>query len=356
MLVLKKVTKSTFGVAASGLLMAIAMCIWPQFAWSQDDAQSYTRAFSLYWENDSFTGTDQDYSNGLKMTWSQAYEPSAEKKSPIKGWMFKYLPLMNKPDTRRATSFSIGQNIFTPEDTQRTDLIENDRPYAGYSYMGFGFSSIEGTRQDVWEFEIGIVGPSSKAEATQDWVHDIIEADRAGGWDNQLENELGLNLTFVSYWRLRWLGSGSGFSIDVIPHLGARLGNVAIYADTGAEIRFGWSVPEDFGTCPIRPGCPAVGSIDTSVGFSEFRRQKFGIYIFFAGEGRAVIRDIFLDGNTFQKSHSVDKETLVADLMGGVAMHYGRFRMTYAMVLRTKEFEERDDNHSFGAISLSYLY
>lgn len=356
MLALKKVAEGAIGIAASGLLMAIAMYIWPQFAWSQDVSIPYAKAFTINWENDSFTGTDQDYSNGLKMTWSQAYEPPAGQKGNINGWMFKHLPLMNKPDARRAASFSIGQSIFTPEDTERVDLDENDRPYAGYSYLEFGFISAKGTRQDVWEFEIGIVGPSSQAEAIQDLTHDIIDVDRAMGWDQQLDNELGLNLTFGSYWRMWHFRNGSGFSIDVIPHLGGRLGNIAIHANTGAEIRFGWSVPEDFGTCPIRPGCAAIGPISNGFGFSGIGQQRFGIYLFVAGEGRAVIRDIFLDGNTFQKSHSVDKKLLVADLMGGIAMHYGRLRMTYAMVLRTKEFEERDDNHTFGAISLSYLY
>jgi hypothetical protein len=356
MMVLNKVVTSTMGIVARGLLIAMVVSIWPRFCWSQDDLEPYPKAFTFYWENDSFTGTDQDYSNGLKMTWSRAYEPSAGQRRGLKGWIFDRLPLMHKPDAQRATSFSLGQSIFTPKDTEREDLIEDDRPYAGYTYLDFGFISIDGMRQDVWEFEIGIVGPSSQAEETQNFVHDVIGVDRAKGWDNQLENELGLNLTFGSYWRLWHFGNRSGFSFDVIPHLGGRLGNVAIYANTGAEIRFGWSVPEDYGTCPIRPGCPAIRSSNNGLGFSETGRQKFGIYLFVAGEGRVVIRDIFLDGNTFQDSHSVDKEPLVAHLMGGVALQYSRVRMTYAMVLQTREFEERDDNHAFGAVSLSYLY
>ena len=142
----------------------------------------------------------------------------------------------------------------------------------------------------------------------------------------------------------------------MIPHLGGRLGNLAIYANAGAEIRFGWAVPEDFGTCPIRPGCAASTSIDNGLGFSDGGQSRFGIYFFIAGEGRAVLRDIFLDENTFQDSHSVDKETLVGDLMAGIAMRYRRFRLTYAYIQRTKEFGERDDKHAFGAVSFSNIY
>ena len=29
--------------------------------------------FTVYWENDFFIGTDRDYTNGLKLTWSTPY-------------------------------------------------------------------------------------------------------------------------------------------------------------------------------------------------------------------------------------------------------------------------------------------
>ena len=69
-----------------------------------------------------------------------------------------------------------------------------------------------------------------------------------------------------------------------------------------------------------------------------------------------MFRDIFLDGNTFRKSHHVDKEIYVADLMGGITMSYESFSISYAMVLRTPEFKQRKDNHAFGTIQLTYMY
>ncbi len=341
---------------AKAVLLAFAVLVWHGVSLAQGDSGPYDKAFTVYWENDSFTGTDRDYSNGLKFTWSETYKPSPEKKRRIKGWMFEHLPLMDKPEAHRATSFFIGQSIFTPEDTDSEVLVVDDRPYAGYSYLGFGFSSDGGFRKDIWEIEIGVVGSSSQAETLQDFVHNVRDVDEARGWDNQLENELGLNLTFESQWRLWHYGDSRGWSVDFIPHLGGRLGNIAIYANAGAELRFGWSVPEDFGTCPIRPGCNSSSAFGDNAGLSSSGRTRFGIYLFVAGDGRAVLRNIFLDGNTFQDSHSVDKEPLVADLMGGIAMHYGRYRLTYALVRRTKEFEERDDSHTFGSVSFSFLY
>jgi hypothetical protein len=52
----------------------------------------------------------------------------------------------------------------------------------------------------------------------------------------------------------------------------------------------------------------------------------------------------------------VDKETFVADLVGGIALTYGRLKVNYALVLRTPEFKQRKDKHTFGAINVSYAY
>jgi hypothetical protein len=72
--------------------------------------------------------------------------------------------------------------------------------------------------------------------------------------------------------------------------------------------------------------------------------------------GRAVLRDIFLDGNTFADSHSVDKKYFVADLAGGVAIYFEQFKLTWTQVLRTKEFDGQPDDHEFGSLSLTFFY
>jgi hypothetical protein len=86
------------------------------------------------------------------------------------------------------------------------------------------------------------------------------------------------------------------------------------------------------------------------------KQGGFSLYTFGAVSGRVVLRDIFLDGNTFTDSHSVDKEPLVADLCAGVCLVYGRFKVSYAQVVRTREFERQDEHHTFGSLTLSVSY
>jgi hypothetical protein len=154
---------------------------------------------------------------------------------------------------------------------------------------------------------ICILGPWSLGETTQNGFHDLIRTNRARGWDHQLGNEPGLELIYETKWRLLHAAYGQSWGVDLIPHLGAQLGNIATAANVGVELRFGWSIPQDFETCPIRPGCDAGNALDNTADTTA-SATRIGFYLFTAVEGRAVLRDIFLDGNTWQKSHKVDKQ------------------------------------------------
>jgi len=75
---------------------------------------------------------------------------------------------------------------------------------------------------------------------------------------------------------------------------------------------------------------------------------------FGAVNSRLVVRDIFLDGNTFRESHSVHKKPFVSDLAAGIALQFRNVMLTWTQILRTKEFRGQENEHSFGAIALSF--
>lgn len=314
--------------------------------------------FTLYWENDLFVGTDRDYTNGLKLTLSTPFIGDLSE-TRLPGWSYPVmssLPFMNSPGNKRAVSISLGQVIYTPEDTERSDLIVDDRPYAGYTYLAVGFHNKSPDIKHTWEFNLGIVGPHSYAEEVQNWAHDVIGRPHAKGWDNQLQDEPGFEIVFETQWRLIRSEIGRGFSYDVIPRLGGRLGNVAIYANAGGEVRFGWNLPRNFGTCPIRAGCETGDAIQDENENGLIHFSRIGFHLFVGIDGKAIMRDIFLDGNTFRDSHSVDKEPFVADLMAGFSFEYQPFKLNYAYIYRTKQFKTQREDQIFGAVSVSFSY
>jgi lipid A 3-O-deacylase len=308
-------------------------------------------AANIYFENDLFTGTDSNYTNGVKITVISPDLVSFVESGKLPAWSLPYiyrLPFINNPDPalKRKVEFSFGQNMYTPDDTTRSDLILDDRPYAGWTYFATAFHTRSIGQMDTIELQMGIVGPASLAEETQKTVHSLRDLQRPNGWDNQLKNEPGLEAIYERKWRPDPIYSRDAFALDVIGHLGCALGNVATYANTGFETRLGWNLPDDFGASLIRPAG------NTSFSF----RQQRGGYFFVGVNGRAVLRDIFLDGNTFADSHSVDKKYFVADLAGGVAIYFEQFKLTWTQVLRTKEFDGQPDDHEFGSLSLTFFY
>jgi len=84
--------------------------------------------------------------------------------------------------------------------------------------------------------------------------------------------------------------------------------------------------------------------------------RRIGFHGFAAVDGRAIARNLLLDGNTFRDSHSVDKEPFVADVMGGAALIIHRFKITYTYVYRTREFKTQKGEQHFGSISIAYTF
>jgi hypothetical protein len=310
--------------------------------------------FTVYWENDIFTGTDRDYTNGTRFTLSTPYRRKGWTSARLPGWsdaFFNHLPFVHDPESSRAVSLSLGQNIYTPADIHQSGVIADDRPYAGVTYLAAGFHSRKDDQRTSWELDAGMIGPLSLADKTQNLVHRAIGTPLAQGWSHQLHNELVLDAVCESQWRVIRREVGHGFNYDVIPHLGGSVGNALIYISAGAEARIGWNLPADFGTCPIRAGCQT-----NTADVADVNEGLLGGHFFTALDERLVVRDIFLDGNTFRDSQSVKKKPFVANIMTGFAVDYGRLKASYSYILRTRQYTTQQHEQVYGAINVSWTY
>lgn len=340
------------------LFILSSILLFSSFSAAQTDQTDKYHTFFIYFENDVFHGTDRHYTNAFRLTWLSPDLTEYDEDTRLPRWgapLLRHLPLINRPGFQRNIGLSIGQNIYTPEDISRRDLIRDDRPYAGWSYFSLTFHVKNTTQMDVFEVTVGVVGPSSLAEDTQKIVHRWIRGEDPKGWDHQLRNEPGLMIGWQRNWRLLRTGKEDGWGFEFIPHVGGVLGNVAIYANVGGEIRFGYNLPFDFGTSFIRLG----SGIEAPASQSDprlRRRKNFGFHLFADLEGRAVARNIFLDGNTWKDSHRVHRKRLVADMAAGFAIVYKRVKFSYAHVYRTKEFDGQKRGQAFGSVTLSFNF
>jgi hypothetical protein len=343
-----------------------------------------------YFENDLFTDTDESYTNGVRMSWISPDVSSYEHDPGFPGFISKINDRLRffhdlnvrdcgdpsaDPQTclQRNLVISLGQLMFTPEDYLATELVEDDRPYAGYLYSTFGYHTRDDAQLDTIEVTFGIVGPASLAQQTQDFIHHLRDIPVFKGWDNQLKNEPVFQLLYEHKERLvagrllrgwsppRWLPSEWHPRYDLIGHLGANVGNAMIYANLGFEYRIGLGLPNDFGSAALRPGGDnsAPGRWSPRKGDVGTPRPAFetgSLHLFASFDGRAVARDIFLDGNTFRDSHSVSKEYFVGDMSVGIGLIYHRWKVSLARVWRSEEFAGQNEPHQFGSISVSFIY
>ena len=339
-----------------GLALGLALAPSPGFA--VDKPVSETSTFTFMFENDLFADSDNQYTSGLQIGWLSPDVKHYEEEQRLPRWLLPVvhaMPFINVPDSQHNIGFTIGQQTFTPKDTRARTVVKNDRPYAGWLYGGLSFISKNESVLDTLEVQLGVVGPWSLAEDAQRLVHDIRNLETPKGWDNQIKNEPGIVLIYEQKRRILQSTNATGLGYDVITHAGGALGNVATYLNAGGEVRVGWNLPGDYGTSIIRPGGDT--NAPTSVNDSRLTsREAIGFYVFGGISGRLVLRDIFLDGNSFANSHSIDKEPLVGDALVGASLTLRNWKLSYSQALRTSEFEGQHGVHNFGSVSLSYTF
>ncbi len=312
---------------------------------------------SFYFENDLFGGTDSNYTNGARISWTSPNLRRFGDDRSVGNFvgLFDDVNWLGDSTYERNIAISIGQSMFTPVDTDNPNLVLTERPYAGWLYLGMGLIWKNTHVKNSLVLNIGVVGPASYAEDTQRFVHETLGQNYPQGWENQLRNELGVTLAYERMWRIRDRRDNHGLDWDILPYVGATIGNVMTNATVGTEFRFGYNLPDDFGTGAISDASTTPTAIENALSAKSWR-NRFGAHFFARAEGRYVVQNIFLDGNTFKDSHSVDKYPFVADLSVGIAMNWKNTKLSYAYIYRTKEYEGQQDEQIFGAITLSFNF
>ena len=257
---------------------------------------------------------------------------------------------------KRKYGLRVGQNMYTPRDTQRTGLQARNRPYAAWLYGGVNLlqENVERDHHTLENFEVqaGVIGRWALGGVTQNDFHQFIGVKPALGWKNELKNEPGVIITYERKWRYHAPLYGN-LGIDVIPELGASLGNILTYGQGSAMIRFGQNIAADYGPARIRPNLSGTDWFDV-----EQMDGRFGWYVFAGTQGRAVARNIFLDGNSFAASTHVKKRFLVADFIAGASLFWADdIRLDFSVTQRTSEFYGQSGHPDrFGGINLTFKF
>ncbi len=326
---------------------------------AQSEENNYD--INLYIENDTralslLKATDRNYTSGIRFSYL-----FADERLPGWGnWIASFIPGLRRGLEGTNSKFNIGmalgQQMYTPHDLSNPNPNPLDRPYAGYLYAGLMFYVQNNDWLHSWELDVGVIGPPSLAEQAQKLVHSVIGAPEPQGWANQLRTEPTLSVAYQlkrTVWALP-LSDGTHLC-DVIPYVGAALGNVFIYAGVGSTIRFGYHMTDDFGPSNLSP--IGLDPYIVARGESQSRRHRFfEMYAFAAGEARGILRNIFLDGNTFVSSPSINKYPYSLEYNLGLVVRLGKVRLVWQQVSKSPEFQGESILEVYGSLSVTYSY
>jgi hypothetical protein len=319
-------------VAILGVLLAAA--VTPVWA---DGTNRQGFVFIANEENDFFSipETDKHYTQGVhfSLLWPDDEVP----------WLacpLAWTPPLGIQEPIRKFGFEVGQEFYTPINHTTSALVANDRPYAGWLYVGGlredrGVTANQIPTLDRYEVELGVVGPWALGGNAQNWWHDMINCSRANGWSHQLKNEPGLLLRLDRTWRVVDGGEADGLHLQLLPRAGVALGNIQTSARVGTMVRLGYHIPDEFAAM-IPP--------------------KWGWYVFSDVGGRGVLYNEFLDGDVFHASHSIAKEPGVLEVRAGIMFELGHSEISYTYVYLNKEFKQQDTYDAYGSLNYTYRF
>jgi hypothetical protein len=303
-------------------------------------AQGWT--VTLINDNDAYFNIgDRHYTNGV---YASATSPPRTECASC-----RFLARLMLPESG-AVSFRYGlfagHNMFTPEDLSLADPDPDDRPYAGWLYGGARlYRESQGTL-DRLEMKLGIAGPLSAADAIQRWWHALhwFGGVPPQGWNHQLKNEPGIVLSGQRTWRVPLVETF--IDAELLPEANISLGNIFTYAGAGVSFRLGRNLDVDWGPPRIEPALQGSDFFNEAAG-------SFAWYVYAGVEGRAIARNLFLDGNSFTDSARVTREPWVADFDLGLALFGGPFAFRASYTKRTREFKTQQGNDEFVSFTLS---
>ncbi len=347
----------------------------PAVVGPKDPSRRYVR---LMFENDVLQLRptdirDHDFTNGVRIDlmgnfWGRLFTRQVLLEFPKEpGRRFDYL-----------YSFSIGQEMYTPDNIRVPTIIRNDRPYAGWLYLASGLITTDpiGARKLTSSVSLGVMGPISRSDSVQSFIHHLFGFTHPAGWNNQIANDIGLNYA-VRYEARPFKQIHRAF--DLIGMVEGNLGTVTNYIGAGGMLRIGQF--NDYfqnATGLYDPRLTAHSVADPTLysRMDSVRREqlkgpsnhkhpqspanrRFQLYGFMRPLIRAVLDNSFLQGgwtSRFRNPYTIpseDIERFYINVEYGGVLSYGRTQLTYSQSFRTREFQQ-GKVQQWGRISLLF--
>jgi len=336
---------------AAGLLPLVACASVPA-AEAEEQSRSPRSTVALTLENDVFTGSDNNYSNGLGLTYQSAEFREYEEGSFHRDWVefWSFLPHIGDENCQVHAAWTLGQEIYTPDDLHAAPPAADDQPYAGVLFLDSTLYARTRKVTHAWNLRLGLVGPASMAEETQEAVHRAIGSAIPQGWGAQLENEALVNVDYTVGYELYAHELSDATQLRFVPMVGAALGNYFTGASVAAYTELGWHLPPSIGLLSIRRGVDPFVDVESG----DLRPWSLSTYV--GAGGFAVGHYLPLDGTLTRDGPSVDSEPFVGFVSVGLTLRLSEFTLSYLLTTFGDAFETQRENTDYGTLSLAWNF
>ncbi|PKG57245.1 DUF2219 domain-containing protein [Shewanella sp. Choline-02u-19] len=296
-------------------------------------------------DNDVVIGDDGDYSNGIAISWQATPQHDFSNAS----WPFNWQSLLLFPQQSNTSQWgaNLYQRMWTPIEIKHDFEQPFDRPYAGLLELE-SFSGIYGDdfAQKNW-FAVGVMGPASGAEATQELVHKLTSSTAPLGWQYQIETEMTFQFAYEADMLLLRQQAFEDSQWELSGHSYTQLGNFRTESNLGLTLRWGDDLNQSFGQISSHAGHYGQYSVSAREGgsWTVFARAQAGYRL----------NDLSIEGDLPYDSY-IQMKHQQASASTGVIWAFPGWSVSWSFDLYSKEYEsDPQDWHGYGVISYSWL-
>jgi hypothetical protein len=293
-------------------------------------------ALTLLVENDVFTNSDNNYTNGVGVAWVSG-AVAAEDSGFVGHWTrwWSFLPYVADDGYATYASWSLAQEMNTPDDITDPDPSPDDQPYSGILYVDSTLYARKPNWTHAWQLKLGVVGPASQAEVVQRDFHRLIGAGKPRGWDTVAHLAAAGRVGRSAQWR-------------VVPVATVGVGNYFTGAGGGVYGEVGWDLVDALGVTALRSGLNAASTVGV------VPRGVWSVSLFGGAGAYAVAHYMPLDGTLFRDSRSVDSKPVIAMGSFGFCLRRGGFTLSFARTFFSNTFDTQRERTDFGTLAVSW--
>ncbi len=133
---------------------------------------------SFTMENDKMALLDQYYTCGIMVSYNRSLK--------------KDLLFFKVDKAKQQIGVALRHEVYTPRNITSTNVLDFDRPYAGWFGLATKVLSVREKQASVFGVEIGVTGRQSGAGSLQTWWHNVLNVEKPT-WEQEIGNKFLIN-------------------------------------------------------------------------------------------------------------------------------------------------------------------